>query len=229
MSEKKKIKVRVKKRKLKIKRIIIMLLFLIILVLSFIYLRKLPIKNIYIIGNNIVSDKEIIEEAGISDYPSFICTSSSGIKNKLQKNDYIKEVTIKKKFWGKIYVYIKEEKILALYNNKLILEDGKEIDNNYNIMSVPILNSDITNIKDKFVSKISLIDDEILLKISEIVYVPNEVDNERFVFKMNDGNLVYITLTKITKINKYNSIYSGLEGKKGIIYLDSGDYVEVKE
>ena len=96
-------------------------------------------------------------------------------------------------------------------------------------MSVPILNSDITNIKDKFVSKISLIDDEILLKISEIVYVPNEVDNERFVFKMNDGNLVYITLTKITKINKYNSIYSGLEGKKGIIYLDSGDYVEVKE
>ena len=134
MSEKKKIKVRVKKRKLKIKRIIIMLLFLIILVLSFIYLRKLPIKNIYIIGNNIVSDKEIIEEAGISDYPSFICTSSSSIKNKLQKNDYIKEVTIKKKFWGKIYVYIKEEKILALYNNKLILEDGKVIDNHYNIM-----------------------------------------------------------------------------------------------
>ena len=46
---------------------------------------------------------------------------------------------------------------------------------------------------------------------------------------MNDGNLVYVTLPKITKINKYNSIYSGLEGKKGIIYLDSGDYVEVKE
>ena len=46
---------------------------------------------------------------------------------------------------------------------------------------------------------------------------------------MNDGNLVYITLPKIAKINKYNSIYSGLEGKKGIIYLDSGDYVEVKE
>ena len=46
---------------------------------------------------------------------------------------------------------------------------------------------------------------------------------------MNDGNLVYITLTKINKINKYNSIYSKMEGKKGIIYLDSGDYVEVKE
>ena len=46
---------------------------------------------------------------------------------------------------------------------------------------------------------------------------------------MNDGNQVYITLGKVTKINKYNSIYSRLEGKKGIIYLDSGDYIEVKE
>ena len=31
---------------------------------------------------------------------------------------------------------------------------------------------------------------------------------------MNDGNQVYITLGKVTKINKYNSIYSRLEGKK---------------
>ena len=46
---------------------------------------------------------------------------------------------------------------------------------------------------------------------------------------MDDGNLVYITLNRITKINKYNSIYSSMDGKKGIIYLDSGDYVEIKE
>ena len=69
----------------------------------------------------------------------------------------------------------------------------------------------------------------ILLKISEIEYVPNNVDSERFALKMNDGNLVYITLNKIEKINKYNSIYSSLDGKRGIIYLDSGDYVEIKE
>ena len=96
-------------------------------------------------------------------------------------------------------------------------------------MSAPILIGDITSIKEKFIKKFSLVDNDVLLKISEISYVPNEVDSERFSLKMNDGNLVYITLPKITKINKYNSIYSGLEGKKGIIYIDSGDYVEVKE
>lgn len=96
-------------------------------------------------------------------------------------------------------------------------------------MSAPILIGDITSVKEKFIKKFSLVDNDVLLKISEISYVPNEVDSERFSLKMNDGNLVYITLPKIAKINKYNSIYSGLEGKKGIIYLDSGDYVEVKE
>ena len=46
---------------------------------------------------------------------------------------------------------------------------------------------------------------------------------------MVDGNYVHITLSKIEKINKYNSIVNELEGKKGIIYLDSGDYVEIKD
>ena len=81
---------------------------------------------------------------------------------------------------------------------------------------------------ENFVNKMSLVDNSILTKISEITYVPNEVDQERFTFKMNDGNLVYITLSKITKINRYNSIYSEMEGKNGIIYLDSGDYIELK-
>ena len=45
---------------------------------------------------------------------------------------------------------------------------------------------------------------------------------------MTDSNYVYITLTKIDKINKYNSIVEELDGKKGIIYRDSGDYVEIK-
>ena len=61
--------------------------------------------------------------------------------------------------------------------------------------------SDISNIRDKFTKGFSLINSEILLKISEIEYTPNDVDNERFTLKMNDGNLVYITLSKIEKIN----------------------------
>lgn len=226
---KKKIKVKVKKRKLSIKKIFLFLLTITLIASVIYYISNLPIKNIYIIGTNILSDKEIIELAGIGDYPAFISTSSYKIKNKLKNNIYIKDVEIKKKLNSKIYIYVTEKKILCMYDNKLLLEDSILVENQYNINSYPILISDITEIKDKYISSFSKVEKDILLKISEIEYVPNTVDNERFILKMNDGNLVYITLNKVEKINKYNSIYSSLEGKKGIIYLDSGDYVEIKK
>ena len=46
---------------------------------------------------------------------------------------------------------------------------------------------------------------------------------------MVDSNYVYITLSKIDKLNKYNLIVNELDNKKGIIYLDSGDYLEIKD
>jgi len=226
---KKKIKVKVKKRKLNIKRILIALLILLLVALLAYYFSQIRIKNIYIIGNKILSDKEIIELAEIGDYPKILTTSTSGITKKIKKNVYIKEVDVVKNLNGKIYIYIIEKKILCTYDNKLMLEDYSMVENTYNISSYPILISDISNIKEKFIDKFVRVDDTILLKISEIEYTPNNVDSERFTLKMNDGNLVYITLNRIEKINKYNSIYSSLEGKKGIVYLDSGDFVEVKE
>lgn len=229
MGKKAKVKVRVKKRKLKIKRIIFCLLFLCLVVSMFILAGNIPIKNIYIIGNSIVSDKKIITTSNIDNYPPILSTKKKDIINNLKNNNYIKEVKVEKKFPSKLYIYITEYKVLSIYNNKVLLNSGILVDNTYNIYNVPTLISDITNVKDKYVSSFNEINSDILLKISEVEYTPNDVDNERFTLYMNDGNLVYITLNKISKLNKYNSIYSKLDGKKGIIYLDSGDYIEVKE
>lgn len=226
---KKKIRVRVKKRKIKVKRIIICLLVIVLLILSIYYISKVPIKNIYIIGNSILSDKEIIEQSNIENYPSFLNVSNKDIILNLKNNVYIEKIEIKRKNFNKLYIYITEKNIICMYNDKLLLEDGLLVENTHNTTSYPMLLSDISSIRDKFINKFSLIEDTILLKISEIQYAPNDVDDERFILNMNDGNLVYITLNKIEKINKYNSIYSKLDGKKGIIYLDSGDYVEIKE
>ena len=46
---------------------------------------------------------------------------------------------------------------------------------------------------------------------------------------MNDQIYVYITLTKIEVLNSYNEITKSLEGKKGILYLDSGNHFEIIE
>ena len=93
---------------------------------------------------------------------------------------------------------------------------------------MPILINDVNEeTLTKFINKYKDIDKEIKMQISEIEYLPNDIDKERFLFTMNDGNYVYITIYKTLAINEYNKILPNLEGKKGILYLDSGNYFEI--
>lgn len=225
----KKVKVKVKKKKLKIKNILITLLIVILLILTGIYIINMPIKNIYISGNNILNDKTIIEIADLTNYPSFINTYFNNIKKKLLENDYIKNVNIKKTLNRKIYIEIEEYNPICIYKDKLILSSTKSVNNIYDINHVPYVINDMGVVYDKFITKFNKVEKEILSKISHIEYKPNEIDKERFLLYMTDANYVYITLSKIDKINKYNSIVTKMENKKGIIYLDSGDYVEIKD
>ncbi len=70
---------------------------------------------------------------------------------------------------------------------------------------------------------------DVLIKISEIRYYPTDVDAELFLMAMNDGNYVYVTLPKFERIYDYLEYAEGLGNKKGILHLDSGEYVEVLE
>ena len=83
--------------------------------------------------------------------------------------------------------------------------------------------------KKKLINKLSLVDNEILEKISEIEYTSTSYDSERFLLYMNDGNQVYITLNKIKEFNNYSKIKKEIGTHKGILYLDSGNYFEIKE
>ena len=224
----KKVKVKVKKKKLKVKNLLVTILILFLVILTIIDIARLPVKNIYITGNNILNDKTIISLADLEDYPPYINTYFSKIKTKILENDYVKNVNIKRTLSRKIYIEIEEYNPICIYKDKLILSSTNSIDNTYNIDYVPYVINDIDGIYDKFITKFSKVEKDILLKISHIEYKPNEVDKERFLLYMTDSNYVYITLSKIDKINKYNSIVQELDNKKGIIYLDSGDYVEIK-
>lgn len=224
----KKVKVKVTKKRLKIKNILVTLLILLLIILLGIDAYRLPVKNIYITGNNILDDKTIISLADLEEYPPYINLFFSNIKKKILKNDYIKNVNIKRTLSRKIYMEIEEYNPICIYKDKLVLSSTISVDNTYNIDYVPYVINDIDDILDKFITKFNKVDKDILLKISHIEYTPNEVDKERFLLYMTDSNYVYITLSKIDKINKYNSIVQELENKKGIIYLDSGDYVEIK-
>ena len=192
--------------------------------------RSLRVKTIYVTGNKILTEKEILEKTNLLEYPKLIDVSTDNIVNKLKNNKLINNVKINKSLSGKVVIEISENKVLYQdTNGKYMLSNKEEITLDDNYLGVPILVNNCDAVKDKFIEKLLLVNDDILKHISEIEYEPTNLDKERFMFYMSDTNYVYVTLSKINLINSYNEIYPTLEGKKGILYLDSGNHFEIKK
>ncbi len=217
-----------KKRKLNKKRFFIVLIVFLLLVLFIYKLFNTNIKNIVIKGNDFLTDQEIIDISGLKDYPNSINNLSFNIKDKLEKNTYILKAKVtKKNFISKVYIEVKENYPLFFYQveDKTVLYNGDKVVNKFTIPTV--INQIPNTIYDEFLKNMESVDKDILNRMSEIEYAPNDVDEERFFILMNDGNYVYLTLNKFLSINKYVSIIKSFDNKKGILYLDSGEYFEV--
>ncbi len=219
-----------KKKKIKVFRVFIVLIFLILVIFAITLLSKMKVKGYYIIGNKYYTDKEILEKTSLDKYPSFLLTTSFSINTKIRKDKLIDNIKIKKTLTGRFKVIVKENRILYYdkTENKSILENGEKIDYKYDY-SPQLLNKIDKKIYNNFLSKIKKVNDEVLMNISEIKYDPNDIDNERFLLSMNDGNYVYLTLSKFVNINNYLEISHTLGNKNGILYLDYGNYFVPKE
>ncbi len=223
-------KKRCKKHKKKInkRRILIFLAIVLFIVFFFYKLFTVNISNIYIEGNKYFSDQKIIDIAGLNNYPNSLENLSYLIENKLEKNKYILSSKVHKNiFLNKVYISIKENYPLFYYKieDKTVLYNGDKVDDKF--ISTVVINSIPNTIYDKFLKSMEELNLDILTRISEIEYKPNDVDQERFFLIMNDGNYVYLTLYKFNNMNKYLNIIKTFENKKGILYLDSGEYFDV--
>lgn len=219
------------KRKFNFLKFLVVLLIIYILYFSISLLLNIKTKNIVIINNNYYSDEKIIETSNIENYPKFILLSKSKIKKKLRALDLIEDVSIKKDYLKfKITISVKEKKPLYITrsDNQLTVSTKEKYD--INITGIPtLINYVPEKIESEFIEEFTKVDNNIISKISEIEYSKTSYDDERFLLYMNDGNNVYVTNNKLTNLNKYTSIIKKIGDKKGILYLDSGNYFEVKE
>ncbi len=221
-----------KKRRLKLTRLILLLIIIALIFITISSYLDTNIKNILVYNNTYLDEQTILELAGVDDYPSFYWTSSSSIKRRLLASPYIKDVKINKKFYHVLEIDITEYKILFQKESdgKIVLENKKELLADDMILEVPRLMNYIPDNKyNQFIKGMIEMTDDIRSKVSEIQYSPNEFDKDRFLLYMSDGNSVYLTLTKFDMINRYSEVLPQLEGRKGILYLDSGNHFEIRE
>lgn len=223
-------KIKQKKRRIRFRNVFLILFCCFAVVLSIYLLFQVPIKSIVIKGNNYLSDQEIIDIAGIRDYPETLMTPSNKIEKNLKENDLILKSSVKKRrFLQQVVITVEENKPLFYYlpENKVVLQDGTKIEENFSLPVV--LNQIPEDVYKRFLKKMTPMPNDVLRKISEIRYSPTDVDAELFLMAMNDGNYVYVTLPKFERIYDYLEYVEGGNKNKGILHLDSGEYLEILE
>ena len=216
------------KRRLNKKALLVILLTLYLIIMAFYYCLTLPIKNIVINGNNMVSEGEIIAAAGIKEYPPIFQTSTKKIIKNVEALNFIDSVEVKKSLTGTITIDVEEAKVLFynVLNSSVALANGEEVAmDNPSIMGLPTLVNYVpSDIYKEFVEKMGEISPDIIALISEIEYSPDvkndiTINDSRFILRMNDGNHIYIDLVNFDNLEKYKLIYSSLE-EKGVLHLD---------
>ncbi len=224
MKKRKRKKIR---RHLKLKSFFIFLGILILIIMIVFYFYHLRIKNIYIEGTSYLSDYEILEAAKIRDYPRLFKYSTHQLEKNIQKLDLVDQVQVKKNILGRVKIKIQEAYPL-FYNrdsSKYVLSNGKE-SNTLSFAGVPFLINYVPDaIYERLITELTKVNLEAIQMISEIEYSSNMsgdvvIDDTRFLFRMNDGNQVYINLINIDRLDDYPLIYTILTDK-GVLELDS--------
>ena len=219
-----------KHRKLKVRYLVYLFLIMVFSGLAILYYFKMPVKNIYIKGNNIASDYDILLSSNLKDYPRLFKYSTKNIKKEILKNPIINNVKVKKCITGKIVIEVSENKFLFFDRNTnlVVLSHNVKIspDSKYEAFIPTLINYVPNDIYLDFVTDFDRIKPSIISMISEIEYKPlysgeNIIDAKRFLLRMNDGNEVYINTVNIEQLNNYPSFYASLEDKKGVLNLDS--------
>lgn len=224
----------VKKTKIKLLPCLMVLLFFVALSFGIYYFVHLPIQNLIVEGTSYLKDDYILNLAGVRDYPSFYLISTRGIEDKLEESPYIQKAEVKREFFHVLVLDIKESKPLFINNtNKTVVFSNKEevpVSEEIDLFRIPRLINYVPDNKYRsFIKGMADIKTDILGKISDIEYQPNDYDKDRFLLYMDDGNMVYLTLTKFDMINYYNDVLSQLENRKGILYLDNGNHFQIME
>lgn len=222
---------RVKRRRINFKAVILLLLIVYLIVMLLYTFFTMPIKNIYIKNTTLLSDNDIIEVAGIKDYPSIFKLSSKKLEEKILSLELVEKVKVSKKLNGKLIIDI-DEAVPLFYvrsTDKVVLSSKKHVNNNNKYLGIPALINKVPNdLLNKFIEAFKEVDLDILKMINEIEYNPNisdnvVIDDNRFLLRMNDTNIVYVNVLNMKRLNDYKEFFMLIGDNRGILYLDSYD------
>lgn len=206
------------KRKLNKKRFFGLLIFLAIGISFICYLLNLKVSNVLIIGNQEILDSTIIKASGLREYPYYKNIKKRMLEKEIGDIPLIDTVKVSKYLNGTIKIKVTEETpIVYLENTYKIITSSNKVYENIKVSkeTMPTLKTALSDdIQELLIKALKKIDTNVLNMISEIEYSPTvssegkTIDDKRFTFYMNDGNIAIINTINIDKFNNYLKVVS---------------------
>ena len=113
-----------KRRKIKLKALVLIFITLAIILIIINVILNLSITNIYIKGNSILTDEEIIKIGKLENYPKIFSNEVLNIKSNLEEYQYIRKVKIKRtNFFTNVYITVYENYPIFTYQEQTYLYD----------------------------------------------------------------------------------------------------------
>lgn len=193
---------------------------------------KLPMRHILITGTEYLTDKEIIEVAGIKEYPKLITIHTSSIKEKIKSLEMVNDVTVHKYLNGTLKIEIDEAipLFISRINNMIVLSNGTQIPYTAKYATLPFLVNMVPDtLYERLLNELKTLKQSTRAKISEMEYSratsgEEVIDDTRFIFRMTDGNTVLVNLIHMNRMDMYEkSVASSYIQGKGCFHFDSSN------
>lgn len=223
-----------RRKRTNIKFIILsVLFFLILLVLVYFQSPYSNVKKITITGSELANEEYYLKHSSISIGDSMWSFRNKEIEKTLAKDDWIKKVTVKRKWLTTVNITIEEwEKVAYTEEDGSfypMLENGVVygVASKEGPLDAPLfVDFKDEKIRKRLVKELAKLNPEILALISQINAYPTDSDPYSVRLFMNDGYEVRGVISSlVSKLNYYPSIVAQIKDQpKGIIDLEVGSY-----
>lgn len=227
-------------RKKKANRKLLFYLSIFFFLISIIIYLQSPLSNvkeIKVIGNSTIDDKEILELTGITTETNIWTIQQNQITEKLATHPIVDTVDVSRQFPNNVKIEVIEHKIVGyVYKTEEeayypVLSDGTipQVDTPLNYGEAPLLmNFEEEQYLQRMINELNDVPNKIFNLISEISWQPTEKNKYKIVLYMNDGFIVHATIRNFaTKMQAYPSVVSQLDPNvKGIVHMNVGTYFE---
>lgn len=193
------------------------------------------VQKIVVKGASLTTSDQYIEQSGLQKGQSMWEIRTSNAEERLLKNDWVENVTIKRNGLTSVKIEVSEWQKAAYVQSEIgfdvVLENGK-IFNPEKVLApvdAPLLsNFDNLKTRTRMVKELAKLNGQVLSMISQIESVPSKSDPYRIKLYMNDGYEVRAVIPSFAKkMNYYPSIIAQIgDAEKGVIDIEVGSFFQ---